>query len=244
MGRLERSRYITRISTEREAIRAAQHLRFLAFHGGEGIDQDRFDPLCNHVLVEEPESGQVVGTLRFRIFANGSELDHSYAALWYDLKRLSEYPAPVLELGRLCVHPEFNNPDILRLALGVLGRVVTAEKVELMIGCTSFAGTDPKPYGAAFAMLHADHLAPKRWRPEAKANARVDFEDLTAPDPWGRTKARAALPSLLRTYLSLGGWVSDHAVVDNHMQTLHVFTGVEVPQIPVRRARSLQALWG
>ena len=39
----------------------------------------------------------------------------------------------------------------------------------------------------------------------------------------------------------MGGWVSDHAVVDNDLGTLHVFTGVEISRIPAARARLLRA---
>ena len=45
------------------------------------------------------------------------------------------------------------------------------------------------------------------------------------------------MPPLLRGYLSLGGWVSDHAVIDPDLKTLHVFTGLEVKRVPSRRAK-------
>ena len=48
------------------------------------------------------------------------------------------------------------------------------------------------------------------------------------------------MPPLLRSYLAMGGWVSDHAVVDRDMNTLHVFTGLEVRAIPPARARALR----
>ena len=49
---------------------------------------------------------------------------------------------------------------------------------------------------------------------------------------------------LLRTYLVMGGWVSDHAVVDRDLNTLHVFTGLEIRAIPPARARLLRATAG
>jgi len=42
----------------------------------------------------------------------------------------------------------------------------------------------------------------------------------------------------------MGGWVSDHAVVDNDMNTLHVFTGVEIGAIPPARKRLLRQVAG
>ena len=59
-----------------------------------------------------------------------------------------------------------------------------------------------------------------------------------------RREALAALPPLLRTYLGMGGWVSDHAVVDRELDTLHVFTCVEVERVPAARAASLRAVAG
>ena len=59
-----------------------------------------------------------------------------------------------------------------------------------------------------------------------------------------RQLALLQMPPLLRSYLGIGGWVSDHAVVDRAMNTLHVFTGVEIAAIPAARARALRAVAG
>ena len=50
------------------------------------------------------------------------------------------------------------------------------------------------------------------------------------------------LPPLMRGYLAMGGKVADHAVTDPALDTLHVFTGVEVAAIPPARARLLRAI--
>ena len=50
------------------------------------------------------------------------------------------------------------------------------------------------------------------------------------------------MPPLLRSYLRMGGWVGDHAVVDGDLDTLHVFTGLEVGAIPAARVRRLRSL--
>jgi L-ornithine Nalpha-acyltransferase len=68
----------------------------------------------------------------------------------------------------------------------------------------------------------------------------VDYADNLAPfDP---KAALAQTPALLRTYLVMGGWVSDHAVIDRALDTLHVFTALPIANIPPARARALRAL--
>jgi putative hemolysin len=92
-------------------------------------------------------------------------------------------------------------------------------------------------------MLRDRHLAPRRWWPRVKAPDVFRFARRLrdAPD---RVRALKTMPPLLRSYLGMGGWVSDHAVVDRNMNTLHVFTGLEIRLIPPARARALRAVAG
>ena len=50
------------------------------------------------------------------------------------------------------------------------------------------------------------------------------------------------LPPLLRAYLALGGKVSDHAAIDPDLGTTLLFTGVDVAQVPQKRAQRLRAI--
>ena len=93
----------------------------------------------------------------------------------------------------------------------------------------------------AFAMLRARHLAPERWLPRIKAPDVFRFAERLRSIPDAR-RAMLCMPPLLRTYLLMGAWVSDHAVVDRQMNTLHVFTGLEIGAIPASRKRLLRAL--
>lgn len=50
------------------------------------------------------------------------------------------------------------------------------------------------------------------------------------------------LPPLLRGWLALGAEVSDHAVIDRDLGTMHVFTALPVAAIPPGRAAMLTGL--
>lgn len=215
-------------------------LRGLCFRGDPALpDGDGFDALCDHLLIEDIDSGAVVGGCRLRAYQGGAVLN-SYSAQFYDLSRLCGFGAPMLELGRFCLHPDWHDADILRLAWGAITRRVDDGGVGLLFGCSSFAGCDSAPYADAFSLLRDGHGAPKSWHPGVKAGEVVRFADL--PAGFQRLRALRALPALLRTYLSMGGWVSDHAVVDRAMGTLHVFTGLEIGRVPAGRARLLRAV--
>lgn len=212
----------------------AQALRHLAFKPGAGAgrDHDDYDRLCRHLLVRDG-AGALVACCRLQGFAAGSTLATSYAAQFYDLTRLSGFAGFRIELGRFCLHPARRDPDILRLAWGALTGIVDAEAVTLLFGCSSFAGTDPAPHARALAALRG-HQGPAAYAPGPRGAERVDL-------PAGPGDA-AGLPPLLRSYLAMGGWVSDHAVIDRDLGTLHVFTALPTAAVPAARARSLRSI--
>lgn len=237
MQTLERGRYRARFAADEADITASQTLRKKAFDGAsKGLDADTYDGRCDHVLVEEISSGKLVASYRLMQLAS-RDIDQSYSAQYYDLSALQDFQGQLLELGRFCIHPDYTDPEILRVAWALMTRVVDAQGITMLFGCASFAGCDAAQHKDAFALLKARHQAPAQWRPLVKSPEVVDF--VAAPVA---AKVLRRMPSLLRTYLAMGGWVSDHAVVDREMNTLHVFVGVEIAAIPEARKRLLRAV--
>lgn len=236
-------RYLVRAAGCAGDVQRAQALRAIAFRVAlDGRDADGFDARCRHLLIEDRASGTLVATFRILPLSSGAEVCLSYAAQHYELSRLSSYPGRMLELGRFCLHPTWHDPDILRLAWAAITRLVDAEGAELLFGCSSFRGTDAAAYRDSFAVLRERHLAPRRWLPKVKAPKVFRFGLHLRAWQADRRLGLIRMPPLLRTYLAMGGWVSDHAVVDADLGTLHVFTGLEIGRIPPARARALRLL--
>ncbi|MCX7566093.1 GNAT family N-acetyltransferase [Sulfitobacter sp. F26169L] len=220
-------------------MQAVLDLRAQCFGAASG-QTDRFDAVSTQVMVTLGQGGALVAAFRMSILPV-AKINDSYAAQFYDLEALSTFQGTLLELGRFCIHPDHKDPDILRIAWAALTAFVDANDIKLLFGCSSFAGTKPEPYLHAFGVLKARHLAPPQWMPETKAGDVYPYAELLT-DPPDLKEAAATMPPLLRTYLLMGGWVSDHAVVDHTMNTLHVFTGLEIDAIPPARKKLLRAL--
>lgn len=237
---LSRGRYRARVGDGAGDVQAAQQLRTRAF-GTASLDRDPFDEICAHILIEDTETGQLVCCFRMLTMEGGHEINRSYSAQFYDLSGLRAFEGRMVEMGRFCIEPELNDPDVLRVAWGAMTTFVDDNGIEMLFGCSSFAGTATEEYLDAFAMLKHRHLAPKRWLPRVKAPNVFRFAARLRRKPDAK-KAMLRMPPLLRTYLMMGGWVSDHAVVDDKMNTLHVFTGVEIRAIPPARKRLLRSV--
>ncbi len=235
--------YRARLAQSPADVAAAQKLRTLAF-GTTQMDQDTYDGVCDHILVEDMSvDGRLVCCFRLLTMESGAEIGLSYSAQYYDLSALSDFDGRMVEMGRFCIHPNWTDPDILRVAWGAMTRFVDQNDVQMLFGCSSFAGTETGDYLDAFAMLKHRHLGPKRWLPRVKAPDVFRFAARLRRRPDVK-KAMLRMPPLLRSYLMMGGWVSDHAVVDRKMNTLHVFTGLEIHAIPPARKRLLRAVAG
>lgn len=240
-----RGRYAARFAETPDDLAGAQALRALCFRGTDrGDDADAFDALCRHVLVEEVKTGRLVCCFRLLPLTGGAEIGRSYAAQYYELSGLKSFPGPMVEMGRFCIHPDCRDQDILRVAWGAMTRYVDATGVELLFGCSSFKGTEAGQYMDSFALLKDRHLAPKRFLPRIKAPNVFRFAQKLRRRTPDATRAMLGMPPLLRTYLVMGGWVSDHAVVDRDLNTLHVFTAIEIGAIPPARQRLLRAAAG
>lgn len=243
-------RYRARIARTPADVAAAQALRWRCFIDGRGAartgredgrDADDHDAACTHVLIEEAATGTLVCCFRMLPLADGHQIGQSYSARYYELSRLAAFDGPMVEMGRFCVDPGWRDPDILRVAWAAMTRHVDAHGVEMLFGCSSFTGAEAEAHLDAFALLKERHLAPKRWLPRVKAPAVFRFARQLR---WRKPDLRAAMqamPPLLRSYLAMGGWVSDHAVVDRDLNTMHVFTGLEIRAIPPARKRLLRA---
>ena len=215
-------------------------LRGVVFRKG-GNDEDAFDERCRHFLVRNESNGEAVCSFRFMILSGGAKIHQAYSTQFYDLSRIANFQGKMIEIGRFCTLPEKNDPDILRAAWGALTQLVDALKIEMLFGCTSFPGTNPQNFRNALLLLKERHLAPENLNPGVKMDDIFLFTEAIQGD-LDIKRATKEMPPLLRTYLSMGGWVSDHAVIDGDLGTIHVFTGLEVSAIPPARKRLLRAL--
>ena len=234
---LTRGIYTARLATSPQDMADSLALRQICFRVGQSrSDADRFDAACQHVLVKD--GADMVASFRIQTFAEIQTLSDSYTAQFYDLTPLQSIPGPKIELGRFCLHPAHTDPDILRLAWGLLTQLVDQTRAKLLFGCSSFTEASPDKHLSALGYLAHHHLGPETFQPRHKSPEYIDLLALADPHP------APALPPLLKTYLTMGGWVSDHAVLDRDLDTTHVFVALDIAAIPAGRARALRALSG
>jgi putative hemolysin len=249
-----RDRLEVRLAIDAAEIAAAQALRYRVFYEemtarpnaemrAARRDFDRFDAVCDHLLVRDPGLGDgpeaIIGTYRLLRGAVAARVGGFYSAGEFDLAKLLAGPGETLELGRACVDARYRTRATMQNLWSGIARYVFAHDIAVMFGCASLPGTDPQAVAGALSYLHHHHLAPPELRPSAlpALYQRMDLlpaEQVREDDAAAALDARAALaglPPLIKGYLRLGGFVGDGAVIDRQFDTIDVCIVVAVDRV-------------
>ena len=133
-------------ATSSDEVRASQRLRFNVFSSemgarldttSPGHDIDLFDDYCEHLLVRDLGTNEVVGTYRVLTPAQARRVGSTYSDTEFDLVRLRNLRDHMVELGRSCVHPAYRNGGVIMSLWGALGEFMMRNKFETVMGCAS-----------------------------------------------------------------------------------------------------------
>lgn len=249
-----------RLAARRADILQAQRLRYEVFYeemsaepspiaSMRRLDQDAYDAICDHLLVVDtsaaiPRAGEpwmhrrrprVVGTYRVLRQEVAERTLGFYSAREYDLapllKRKSGYR--FMELGRSCVLKPYRSKRSVELLWHGLWTYTREHKVDVMIGCASFEGTDLSAHATALSFLHHERAAPADWSCRALPHLHQRM-DLLPRDAVDVKAALKAMPPLIKGYLRLGAFVGDGAVIDRQFGTTDVLIILPVEKIDPR----------
>jgi putative hemolysin len=246
-----------RLAETEDEVEQAQRLRYRVFYEemsatpspemrAERRDFDRFDAVCDHLLVVDravhDDDGQpaVVGTYRLMRDEYAERAGGFYSGGEYDLTpMLRGLPAGTrhLELGRSCILKDYRTkPGTMQLLWRGVMAYVARFDIDLMFGCASLSGTDPDALAPSLSYLYHYHLLPPDLRVRARPELYVEMNRLPkeAIDP---KETLRALPPLVKGYARAGALIGDGAVIDRQFGTTDVFIYLPVSNID-RRYRS------
>ncbi len=242
-----------RLAQSPEEIRVAQRLRFHVFHreGGarlnaeQGLDVDRFDEVSEHLLVIQPSQtrddpfklpdGKLVGTYRMITQQKAAVIGGFYSASEYDLQPLLQRHAALrfLELGRSCVLKEARGSAVVELLWQGIWDFVRAGKVDVMLGCASFEGTDPMAHREALSFLAQNIASQESWKVKALSNRHHPM-NLVPQGSYDFKRVLYGLPPLIKGYMRLGCCFGDGCVIDEQFNTVDVLVILPVAAINPR----------
>jgi L-ornithine Nalpha-acyltransferase len=240
-----------RLARSAAEIAAAQRVRYRVFfeelgaRGGlagvsERRDADRFDDVCDHLLVVDTalpgsDLDRIVGTYRLLRDDMAVAAGGFYSTDEFELDKLvaRKHGRRFMELGRSCVLPEYRSKRTIEVLWQGIWAYVNNYGIGVMAGCASFHGTVPAAHAEALSFLSHNCRATPEWDVRAVPGRYVSM-DLMPREAVDSRTALAAMPPLVKGYLRLGAKVGDGCVIDREFGTVDVFVILPVETISAR----------
>jgi L-ornithine Nalpha-acyltransferase len=241
------------LTCDKRSVKRLQKLRYEIFYEhGRAVadiatrftrrDRDNFDSISDHLMVVDrsrlrstANRSPVIGTYRLLRQDVAEKHGGFYSAGEFDVSGLLERHTNLrfLELGRSCVLPAYRTSRTIELLWHGVWHYVRAHRIDVMIGCASFEGTDPERLARPLSFLHHFARAPEPWRAAAHPLRYVEMNRM-AKSAIDIRHAWHELPPLIKGYLRVGAFVGDGAVIDPQFGTTDVLIVLPVEGINAR----------
>ena len=229
-----------------DEVRQAQRLRYDVFAREmgarlegtiEGHDVDLFDDFCEHLLVRDGESGEVIGTYRVLTPAQARRAGSFYSDTEFDLTRLRSLRERMVELGRSCVHRDHRHGGVILALWGALAEFMARNQLDMMIGCASIpmlhnGVVSGDAAASIWRQVRETHLAPIEWHVRARLPLPVEqLDDSLDVEP----------PALIKGYLRLGAKVLGPPAWDPDFNSADLPMLMRIGDLPARYRKHFSA---
>ena len=232
-----------------DEVRQAQQLRYRVFAQEMGAsmstalaghDVDHWDDYCEHLLVRDRQTNQVVGTYRLLTPPQARRAGRLYIETEFDCAALAPWRASMAELGRSCVHPAWRSGAVMLALWSELAGFMHRNHLHTMVGCASLPMQQAgMRYGEAPARIWAQLPAASHCAPAWRVQPHVPFPlqtHLRKED--AASKSVVSLPPLVHGYLRMGAKVLGPPAWDPDFQTADLPIMLHVHALPARYQRT------
>lgn len=242
-ARENKTNIVTTWARHLSEVREAQKLRYQVFATEmgaslpeilSGYDVDIFDDYCEHLLVRDRKTWQVIGTYRVLTPAQAKLAGKLYSDSEFDLRALQPLRGRLAEIGRSCVHKDFRQGGVILALWKALVLFMTQNRLDDIVGCVSI----PMNLQVNGNQIGIGHAAASIWR-QMKENHLASQELQVTP--------RIALPveqldqtldieppALVKGYLRVGAKVLGMPAWDPDFNTADLPMLMRMKDLPER----------
>lgn len=238
--RLQTGRYDVRFAHSATELEAILRLRYEIFNLelGEGLDEshatgldrDRFDAVCHHLLVAERSAGDIVGTYRMQTGAMAARHHGFYSADEFQLDNLP--PAVIdnaIEVGRASVARAYRSRSLLFLLWRGLAAYLDRNRKRYLFGCCSLTSQNPAEGKRVMAYLEREGHVHPEYRVEPQPDWRCYDESLKLDS--AMLDEPVKLPNLFKIYLRYGAKVCGPPALDRFFKTIDYLVLLDVDEL-------------
>jgi putative hemolysin len=227
------------LATTPEELREVQRLRYKVFiesmgltalQNSDGLDQDEFDDVCEHLIVRDNKNLKIVGTYRILGPSGARRIGRYYSESEFDLSRFEPIRDQIAEAGRACIHPDYRSGAVIMLLWAGLAAFMRREQCNYLVGCASISLADGGVNASAICTaLQPEDMAPLEYR----VKPLLPFPLTAGTD----SQYKSNIPPLLKGYLRAGAWVCGDPAWDPDFHCADLFLMLPLENLDGRYSR-------
>lgn len=226
--------FILKTAISGAELKEALELRYQVFHREmigksktKGIDVDSYDFLCDHLIIIDKRSSQIVGTYRLNFSATAKDF---YSAREFDLTNIMVNPGAKLELGRACIHKDFRRGIVISLLWRGIAEYMSQSGAQLLFGCASIKTENPRQAALLYKYFQNNNRIIPDFATAPTTNYLMPKLDLWIQylkNPMTKTELNEVedlLPPLCRAYLKMGAFIGGEPAWDEEFKCIDFLT--------------------
>ena len=238
MFEFERGNYIVKTAESGQELEECLKLRFAVFHKEYmnkkrtvGVDIDKLDYVCDHLVIRDKRTGRVIGTYRLN---SSLFTDNFYSAGEFNLAKILEFNGNKLELGRACIDREHRNGVIISLLWRGISEYIGRTETKILFGCSSIKTMDPLETGLITkylldtgALTHEYGVSPTKKFKVKQLDRVLEYIEAN-PFQYDKDEVAKMVPALFASYIKNGAKLAGEPALDREFHCIDFLTVLKV----------------
>lgn len=237
----ERGHFTVKTAETGAELEQCLKLRFEVFHREYmnkrrtvGIDIDKLDFACDHLVIVDQRVNRVIGTYRMN---SSLFTDTFYSETEFVMPRLTAFEGNKLELGRACIDKEFRNGTVITLLWRGIAEYIQRTETKYLFGCGSIKTMDPLEIGLVTKyLIDTDQLTydfavepTKKYKVKQLAKV-LEYIEMN-PYVYQRDEVEKMIPPLFQAYTRLGAKICGEPAIDRDFHCIDFLTLVKIDEM-------------
>jgi putative hemolysin len=232
---IETPSYRLKTATTTDELTEVFELRFQIFlentefgqESADNYDIDQFDHICDHIIILDKETDQVVGT--YRVMTNNMT-NTFYSENEFDLSALKAKEGIKMELGRACIHHGHRNGHVIDLLWKGIAKYIQLSGAQYLFGCSSVKTTHPETAKCLQEFFDRKNDSEFINDIHSIGKFKMDLsEEMITEDQI--IESKSLIPPLLKSYLSAGAQICPSPALDEEFECIDFLTVLDMDNL-------------
>lgn len=172
-----------------------------------GVDVDKLDFICDHLVIRDNRVGKIVGTYRLN---SSTFSDRFYTSGEFHFDQIKKMPGNILELGRAAIAKEYRTGVVIALLWRGISEYMMKTNTDILLGCASVKTTEPLQIG--LVTYHLERMGVLKYDLDVQPTRKYKVADLKKvlqyieknPFEYDASKIEEMVPALFQSYIKMG----------------------------------------